>query len=380
MRLLRLCLLILALRLFLSDPIIVYDSFVVSLKGELSRKRNISVCNRIPRTACWGSLNLTGQYVTPKLQKSQAESVFRTKKFTKVTYLHRPHRASSEMTRAAIASVTTACQNADSMPSSPHQRRSLYQLPYLFGADMALAALCWMLLFAEQMQITVIDSRSVSIPCMQIWGLTLFLRFVRGLRAGDAFYRRLFPLHLLLIFGLLISSDLMLLYRIGQDFLFFSILPVVLLLLSGAAHLFRCRNLGSLFLSTALAAACLAPAFQLNGFIHPLQMLRFSPLALLGLLFFLFLRETETTSPPRSADSQNKVRLYGMLTIAGLGLLNLHNGVPPTEQFLHYALLIGIACLFTFSRVLRYISPENTPATTAPAMAIPAIAAWFILL
>ena len=83
MRLLRLCLLILALRLFLSDPIIVYDSFVVSLKGELSRKRNISTCNRIPRTACWGSLNLTGQYVTPKLQKSQAESVFRTKKIHK---------------------------------------------------------------------------------------------------------------------------------------------------------------------------------------------------------------------------------------------------------------------------------------------------------
>lgn len=380
MRLLRLCLLILALRLFLSDPIIVYDSFVVSLKGELSRKRNISTCNRIPCSACWGSLNLTGQYVTPKLQKSQAESVFRTKKFTKVTYLHLPHRASSEMTRANIATVSTACQNADSMPSSPHQHRSLYQLPYLFGADMALAALCWMLLFAEQMQITFIDPRSIGIPCLQIWGLTLFLRFVRGLCAGDAFYRRLFLLHLLLILGLLISSDIMLLYCIGQDFLFFSILPVVLLLLSGAAHLFRCRNLGNLFLGTSLAAACLAPAFQLSGFFHPLQMLRFFPLALLGLLFFLFLRETETASPPRSADSRNKVRLYGMLTIAGLSLLGQHSGVPPTEQLLHYALLIGIACLFTFSRILCHISPENIPATTAPAMAIPAIVAWFILL
>ena len=85
MRLLRLCLLILALRLFLSDPIIVYDSFVVSLTGELSRRQNVSSCKRAQAAACWGFPNLTGQYVTPKLQKSQAERVFRTKKFTKVT-------------------------------------------------------------------------------------------------------------------------------------------------------------------------------------------------------------------------------------------------------------------------------------------------------
>ena len=69
-----------------------------------------------------------------------------------------------------------------------------------------------------------------------------------------------------------------------------------------------------------------------------------------------------------------------MLTIAGLSLLGQQCGVPPTEQLLHYALLIGIACLFAFSRILRHISPENIPATTAPAMAIPAIVAWFILL
>lgn len=266
------------------------------------------------------------------------------------------------------------------MSLPPSQRRSLYQLPHLFGADMALAALCWMLLFAELMKITVIAPMSIGIPCMQIWGLTIFLRFVRGLRAGDAFYRRLFPLHLLLIFGLLISSGLMLLYCIGQDFLFFSILPMLLLLLSGGAHRFRCRNMGKLFLGSALAAACLVPAFQLSGFIHPLQLLRFSPLSLLGLLFFLFLRETETTAPPRSAASRSNVRLYGMLTIAGLSLMSLHNGKPPSEQFMHYTLLIGIACLFVFSRVLRHISPENTPATTAPAIALPAITAWFILL
>lgn len=266
------------------------------------------------------------------------------------------------------------------MPSSPPQRRSLCQLPYLFGADMALAAMCWMLLFAEQMQITVIDPKSIGIPCMQIGGLTLLLRLVRGLRAGESFYRRLFPLHLLLIFGFLIGSDIMLLYCIGQDFLFFSILPALLLLLSGGAHLLRCRNVGNLFLGTSLAAVCVAPAFQLNGFIHPLQMLRFSPLALLGLLFFLFLRETETTSPPRSAASRDRVRPYGMLTIAVISLLCLHKGVPPTEQFTLYALLIGVACLFAFSRVLRHISPENIPATTAPAMALTAISAWFILL
>lgn len=87
MRLLRLCLLILALRLFLSDPIIVYDSFVVSLKGELSwtqEKRSPAI--RSSELPVKGFPNLTGQYVTPKHQKSQAESVFRTKKFTKVTY------------------------------------------------------------------------------------------------------------------------------------------------------------------------------------------------------------------------------------------------------------------------------------------------------
>lgn len=284
------------------------------------------------------------------------------------------------MTRANIATAPATCQNNLGMPYHISQRSKLYQLPYLFGADMALTALCWMLLFAEQMKITVIAPMSIGIPCMQIWGLTLFLRFVRGLRAGNAFYRRLFPLHLLLIFGLLISSDIMMLYCIGQDFLFFSILPILLLLLSGGAHLFRCKNAGNLFLCTALAAACLAPAFQLSGFIHPLQMLRFGPLALLGLLFFLFLRETETTIPPRSADSRNKVRLYGMLTIAGLCLMSLHDSVPSAEQFMHYTLLIGIACLFAFSRVRRRISPENTPATTAPAMALPAITAWFILL
>lgn len=284
------------------------------------------------------------------------------------------------MTRADIATAPAACQNDTRMPSSPPPRRSLYQLPYLFGADLALAAMCWMLLFAEQMQITVIDPKSVGIPCMQIWGLTLFLRLVRGMRAGEAFYRRLFPLHLLMIFGLLIGSDIMLLYCIGQDFLFFSILPTLLLLLSAGAHLIRCKNMGKLLLCTALAAACPAPAFQLSGFIHPLQMLRFSPLALMGLLFFLFMRETETTSPPRSDDSRNKVRLYGILTIAGISLMCLHNGVPPTEQFTLYTLLIGVTCLFVFSRVLRHISPENTPATTAPAMALPAILAWFILL
>lgn len=264
------------------------------------------------------------------------------------------------------------------MPSSPPQRRRLYQLPYLFGADMALAALCWMLLIANQMQITVIAPLSIGIPCMQIWGLTLFLRLVQGLRARDVFYRRLFPLHLFLILGLLISSDIMLLFCIGQDYLFFSVLPVILLLLSGGAHLVRCRNMGSLFLCTALAATCLVPAFQLSGFAHPLQLLRFSPLALLGLLFFLFLRETTTTL--HSADSRNKVRLYGMLTIAGISLMSLHNGATPTEQFMHYTLLIGVACLYAFARVLRHVSPENMPAATAPAMLLPTIPAWLLLL
>lgn len=266
------------------------------------------------------------------------------------------------------------------MPYSSPQRRSLYQLPYLFGADMALAALCWMLLFAEEMQITVIAPLSIGIPCMQIWGLTLFLRFVRGLRAGEAFYRRLFPLHLLLISGLLLGSDIMLLYCIGQDFLFFSILPALLLLLGAGAHLIRCRNIGNLFLCTALAAACLTPAFQLSGFILPLQILQFSPLTLLGLLFFLFLREAETTPPQCSDDFRNMFHLQVRLTIVLFCLWNLYIGGSPTEQFTHYVLLIGVACLFAFPRVLRRIAPENRPVTTAPAMALPAILAWFILL
>ena len=266
------------------------------------------------------------------------------------------------------------------MPSSPPQRRRLYQLPYLFGADMALAALCWMLFIANQMQITVIAPLSIGIPCIQIWGLTLFLRLNRGLQARDVFYRRFFPLHLFLILGLLISSDIMLLFCIGQDYLFFSVLPVILLLLSGGAHLVRCRNIGNLCLCTALAATCLVPAFQLSGFAHPLQLLRFSPLALLGLLFFLFLRETATTTTPHSADSRSKVRLYGMLTIVGISLMHLYNGAPPMEQFMHYTLLIGVACLYAFSRVLRRVSPENRPTTTAPAMLLTVIPAWLLLL
>ena len=266
------------------------------------------------------------------------------------------------------------------MPSSPPQRRRLYQLPYLFGADMALAALCWMLLIANQMQITVIAPLSIGIPCMQIWGLTLFLRLNQGLRAKDIFYRRLFPLHLFLILGLLISSDIMLLFCIGQDYLFFSVLPVILLLLSGGAHLVRCRNMGSLFLCTALAATCLVPAFQLSGFAHPLQLLRFSPLALLGLLFFLFLRETEITPRLRSSNSRNYVRLYATLMMVGICLMYLHRGVSPTEQFMHYTLLIGVACLHVFSRVLRHVPADEIPSATAPAMVLPTAVAWLILL
>lgn len=60
MRLLRLCLLILALRLFLSDPIMIYVSFVVFSIWENCRQPQ----------------GLTGEYVTIFYPKSQAESEF----------------------------------------------------------------------------------------------------------------------------------------------------------------------------------------------------------------------------------------------------------------------------------------------------------------
>ena len=60
MRLLRLCLLILALRLFLSDPIMIYVSFVVFSIGRMVGY----------------PYGLTGKYVTIFCAKSQAESEF----------------------------------------------------------------------------------------------------------------------------------------------------------------------------------------------------------------------------------------------------------------------------------------------------------------
>lgn len=62
MRLLRLCLLILALRLFLSDPIMIYVSFVVFSIGRMVSSPG----------------GLTGKYVTIFCSKSQAESEFKT--------------------------------------------------------------------------------------------------------------------------------------------------------------------------------------------------------------------------------------------------------------------------------------------------------------
>lgn len=78
MRLLRLCLLILALRLFLSDPIMCYDFVVDSLFGEDSSAAVSAVLlpgRNLRSDSVDCVLKLSGKYVTIFWGESQAERV-----------------------------------------------------------------------------------------------------------------------------------------------------------------------------------------------------------------------------------------------------------------------------------------------------------------
>ncbi len=237
---------------------------------------------------------------------------------------------------------------------------SLFRLLTLWGADVAVASLCWCVFVAEHLRITMLTVGPLVVLSASIWLVVMLGRIVAALggrTAGNAAYYRSHLAPLLPVWVAVLCATLwMLFFRVGQSLLHFGILPLCFL---GAARFPLLRHLREYVAwccACAFVFACAAPAYYYSFSLSPLHVVRSTPLWLLAAVFFLFFSERQ-----REACAEG---VRGVLTVICHLLLfaccvNLAVREPSYMRVFYVSLSMSVAVLHVLSR-LRSRLPEIT--------------------
>lgn len=247
----------------------------------------------------------------------------------------------------------------------------------LWGVDIPLTALSWGVAIAALFQITMLTAGPLLLLTAMVWVVVLFTRVGRGIFPSDApyagYYRsRAFPMALMGLASLL-ASLWMLFFYVGQYLIYFSIVPVILLLLAHLPLLRQSIVFRLFFSAAAFVFACAAPAYFYSFFLSPADMLFNSQLWCLVCLFLLFMLERRGMGKTGKLSSQ----VLSVIVTAGLFALFLlccyQACAVSYERGFYVTIAMGAACCHGLRRLRPHLSEDAWYALGWPFMAFPAL-------
>lgn len=280
------------------------------------------------------------------------------------------------MTCRRLAKMIIRLQNNASM-NSAHQRTapSLFRLFSLWGMDVAIASLCWCVLVAEHLRITMLTVGPLLVLSASIWLVVMLGRIAAGLggrTAGNAAYYRSHLAPLLPVWVAVLCATLwMLFFRVGQSLLHFGILPLSFL---GAARfplLRRMREYAAWCCACAFVFACAAPAYYYSFSLSPLHVVGSTPLWLLAAVFFLFFSERQRVACAEGARSVLIVICHLLLFVC---CVNLAVREPAYMRVFYVSLSMSVAVLHVLSRLRSRLPDVTWYALGWPLLTLPALA------
>ncbi len=252
-------------------------------------------------------------------------------------------------------------------------------LPYLWGVDVAVVALCWGVMIAALFGISLLTFGPLLLLFGMVWCYTLTTRVLRALLGREdvtyaEYYRgHVFPM-LLVALCVLLTTLWLLFFNVGQYLIAFFTIPMVVIIMKHAIILKKIPYFRELVTAAAFVFACAVPAY-FYGFVYaPLQMLANSHLWCLICLFLLFNVERYK---PLSGESGEKAVHYVQAGLVVLFIpcayMVLSPHVSIYEHHFYGAICLAAACLHILSK-LRFKLKENVwQAVSWPALAIPAL-------
>ena len=258
------------------------------------------------------------------------------------------------------------------MNSAPHKLSvSYWQLPALWGLDVALCALCWGVLVAAHYGITMITTGPLLVLSSTVWLVVMAGRLTKAcggqkMMSADFYRRNLVPL-LPLFLAVLGATWWMLFFRVGQYLLYFGLIPFLMLGVSRFPLLYRIPGFSLFFKSAAFAFACAVPTFYYSFYLSPLQMWQSTPLWMLAGLFFLFHVERG-----RAASGMGGVQVFCLAAVFGFSMFRMIHA-PAGVSSWYLILCMAVAGLHMLFRLRTRLSEEAWYALGWPVMTVPAL-------
>lgn len=261
------------------------------------------------------------------------------------------------------------------MPMSP-KAPSIRIIPALWGLDVALAAFCWAICGAKNMQITIVSEGPILLLVAGVWVYTILGRTKAAIRQHSGWYHDYYESHavpmLLLALGVAAAGVWMLCYYVGQHVLPYACIPAFFLILSlaparkGSTFKGFCRAI-------AFGFACMVPAFSLSFEQSVTHMFFSAPCWYIGILFFLFRRERTRWKEDRATPhSPSRLLLFGLFSL----LLICALSAGDQSYFMHsmgITVAMGAACLMLLAKIRPNLNEQNIFCLCWPVMTLPAL-------
>ena len=259
-----------------------------------------------------------------------------------------------------------------------HAYRSWWQLFSLWGADAALAALCWGLLIAAHHKITVLTIEPLLVLSSLVW-LVVMIDRLRGAVSDDGvreagYYRAHLAAMGVLVAAVAMTTIWMLLFRVGQYMLNFISVPLFFVLLGYVPLLRKVAGYRVLCASASFVFCCAAPAYYYSFFQVPLRMLLSAPLWLLVGIVHLFLLERDP-----SGGAVSGVFRSICLLLLFLFCVRQVAVAPQYMRGMYITLCTAAACLHVYSALRKRLTASDWYAIGWTFMALPALLGLFAI-
>ena len=253
-----------------------------------------------------------------------------------------------------------------------HAYRSWWQLFSLWGADAALAALCWGLLIAAHHKIIMLTIEPMMVLSSLVWLVVMIARLRRalsdeGMRDAD-YYRSHVAAMGLLIAAVAMTTLWILFFRVGQSMLNFISVPLFFVLLRYVPLLRKVAGYRVFCVSAAFVFCCAAPAYYFSFFQVPLRMLMSTHLWLMEGIVYLFLLERE----PSDGVAYGVVRSVCLLLLFLFCVRQVVVG-PQYMRGMYVTLCTAAACLHVYGKLRKRLEGSSWYALGWTFMALPAL-------
>lgn len=256
----------------------------------------------------------------------------------------------------------------------PLMTRKLVQMLSLWGVDVAFAALCWGVLIAAHLHVTMLTVGPLLVLAAAVWlvvmGGRITAAFLGRNEDGVVIYRRyLMPLVPLWV-AVFAATLWLLCYHVGQSLLYYAILPLLFLGAGGCPLLRRMKDYTLLCSALAYAVACAAPAYYYSYSMSPLQVVCSKPVLLLAGVFFLFFAERSRSLP--TAGAAAIAQTMCLVALFGVCVYSAANE-PLYMRSFYVTLCMAVAVLHGLFRLRSRLPERRWYAFGWGLMALPAV-------